>query len=232
MASASPSPLPAIPSVLVIEDELRIASFVSRALSAEGYAVQFAGDGEQGLALALSGRYDLVILDLLLPGLDGTTVLDRLLAELPGQRVLVLSAVGEVEARVRCLERGAVDYLTKPFALNELMARVRLRVREPEAPAPVRFFEVGPVTLDLVRRTADTGEGPRVLSDREFTLLHHLMLKDGDVCSREQLLEAVWRLNFATSGNVVDVYVKRLRAKLGSDVIETVRGAGYRLGMP
>jgi DNA-binding response OmpR family regulator len=215
--------------VLVIDDEPRIVSFVSRALSAEGFQVDGAHDGTRGLELARSDAYELIVLDLLLPELDGVTVLEQLMETNPGQRVLVLSALSDVETKVRCLELGASDYLSKPFSLAELVARVRARLRQPSAGPRHRFLEAGGVTLDLTRRVAKTNGTTATLSEREFLLLEHLMREDGDVCSRQRLLAEVWGYPFDPGSNVVDVCVGRLRAKLGGDVIETVRNVGYRL---
>lgn len=215
--------------ILVVDDEPRIVHFLSRALEAEGFGVDGAYDGERALELAGAGAYDLVLLDLLLPGLDGLTVLRRLVAKSADCRVLVLSAVTEVDLRVRCLELGAVDYLAKPFALTELLARVRARLRQPAPPALERVLTCGRVRLELMRRVADSGEGPVSLSEREFLLLQHLMRRKGEVCTRERLLGDVWGYTFDPGTNVVDVCVKRLRGKLGSDVIQTVRNVGYVL---
>lgn len=228
----APYHAPGMPRILVVEDEPRIASFLVRALVAEGFRVDTAADGPRGIELARSGGYELVVLDLLLPGLDGFSVLRRIMEHRPDQRVLVLSAISDVESRVRCLELGAADYLSKPFALAELVARVRARLRQPAAPATDRYLRVGPVSLDMVRRTADAGAGPVSLTEREFEVLQHLMSAGGEVCSRQRLLAEVWRLSFDTASNVVDVYIRRLRSKLGEDVIETVRNVGYRLNVP
>jgi two-component system OmpR family response regulator len=214
--------------LLVVDDEPRIVNFVSRALAAEGFAVDSAYDGPRALELVGTGAYELVILDLLLPGLDGVAVLRGIVETRPEQRVLVLSALGDVESKVRCLELGASDYLPKPFALAELLARVRARLRQPAGVPSGRFLVSGRLTLDLVRRVADAGSGVVSLSEREFLLLQHLLRKDGEVCSRARLLSDVWGYNFDPSSNVVDVYVGRLRSKLGSGVIETVRNVGYR----
>jgi two-component system, OmpR family, response regulator len=215
--------------ILVIDDEPRITSFVSRALSADGFDVETAFDGARGYALAATGRYELVILDLLLPGVDGVAVLEDLIQKRPNQRVLVLSALSDVEDKVRCLELGASDYLPKPFAVAELIARVRARLREP-APGPdERVLRAGPISLDLVRRAVHVGQRRVSLSEREFLLLERLLLARGDVRSRERLLSEVWGYSFDPGSNVVDVCVGRLRAKLGADIIETVRGVGYRI---
>lgn len=214
--------------VLVVDDEPRIVSFVARALTAEGFRVDGAQDGVRGLDLARTGRYELVVLDLLLPGLDGVTVLRRLIDERPQQRVLVLSALSDVKEKVRCLELGASDYLSKPFALAELVARVRARLRQAGSGPEERHITVGEVTLDRMRRVVDVGEGPVALTERESALLEYLMTRRGDVCTRVQLLADVWGFAFDPGSNVVDVCVGRLRAKLGSHIVETVRNVGYR----
>jgi two-component system OmpR family response regulator len=218
--------------VLVVDDEPRIVSFVSRALSAEGFQVDGAHDGDRALELAKTGSYELVVLDLLLPHLDGMTVLQDLMEHRPDQRVLVLSALTDAETKVRCLEFGASDYLSKPFSLAELIARVRARLRQPGAGPRHRFLRSGSLTLDLTRRVAETAEKRATLSEREFLLLEYLMRQDGDVCSRERLLAEVWEYSFDPGSNVVDVCVGRLRSKLGGDVIETVRNVGYRFHAP
>jgi len=216
-----------MPRILVIDDEPRIVHFISRALEAEGYGVDAAYDGEHGLELARQGRHELVLLDLLLPAMNGVSVLKGILKARPDQRVLVLSALSDVQSKVRCLELGASDYLPKPFALAELLARVRARLRQPASAPPERALHAGGVTLELMRRTADTGNGPVSLSEREFLLLQHLMRRHRDVCTRQELLDDVWGYSFDPGTNVVDVYVGRLRAKLGPEVIETVRNVGY-----
>jgi len=218
--------------VLVVDDEPRIVSFVSRALFAEGFQVDGAHDGIRGLELARTGSYELVVLDLLLPHLDGMSVLQGLMESRPDQRVLVLSALSDVETKVRCLEFGASDYLSKPFSLAELIARIRARLRQPGSGPRPRFLRGGGLTLDLTRRVAEVG-GRRVsLSEREFLLLEHLMRQEGEVSSRQRLLADVWDYSFDPGSNVVDVCVGRLRAKLGGDVIETVRNVGYRFNAP
>ncbi|HET9673153.1 MAG TPA: response regulator transcription factor [Actinomycetota bacterium] len=218
--------------ILVVDDEPRIVSFVSRALAAEGFRVDGANDGARALELATRERYELVVLDLLLPELDGIAVLQGLMEHRPDQRVLVLSALSDVETKVRCLESGASDYLSKPFSLAELIARIRARLRQPAAGPRHRFLEAGGLRLDLTRRVVEQ-DGRRVsLSEREFLLLEHLMRQDGAACSRQRLLEAVWGYSFDPGSNVVDVCVGRLRAKLGGNVIETVRNVGYRFDAP
>jgi DNA-binding response OmpR family regulator len=217
--------------ILVIEDEARIRSFLARGLEAEGYAVEGAADGRAGLALALGPSWDLVVLDLLLPGLGGLEVLRELHRERPALPVLVLSARSDLPTKLRGFELGATDYLPKPFSLDELLARVRVQLRKVTS-----FGENGNVvsgrhlSLDLARRQVRFNDTVTDLADREFRLLHHLLLHEGEVVSRERLLAEVWGYSFDPVSNVVDVCVRRLRKKLGPDTpIETVRNAGYRL---
>ena len=215
--------------LLLIEDDERIAVLIARALREEGYRVDHAATGPEGLRVATSAHFDLVILDLMLPGMDGTIVLRRLMDLDPTQRVLVLSAVPEVATRVACLEAGAADFLGKPFALDELTARVRARMRC-AAPGPAASaLIVGPVRLDLKRRMVTVPGRRTWLADREFALLCHLMQRAGRPCTREELLQDVWGMTFDPGTNVVDVCVRRLRAKLDHPLrIETVRNVGYR----
>jgi len=213
--------------ILVVDDEPRICRFVQRALEAHGHSVDTARTGEDALRQAASTSYALVVLDLLLPGIDGYDVLDRLLASDSGARVLVLSAVGDVEAKVLCLRAGAVDYLPKPFAVAELLARVDTRLAEQPSRTDSRWLRVGPVQLDLQRRVLHDGDRRIPLSQREFVLLGHLMRRADEVCTRDELLADVWGFCFDPGSNVVDVYVGRLRSKLQRQHIETVRNVGY-----
>jgi DNA-binding response OmpR family regulator len=214
--------------LLVVDDEPRICRFVSRALSARGHTVETSTSGEDALSRASARAFDLVILDLLLPGVDGFEVLDALMAQDPQARVLVLSAVGDIDARVRSLRAGAADYLAKPFAVAELAARVDARLTEllPCRNEP-RWLEVGVVRLDTQRRVLTVEGRNTSLSQREFVLLAHLMRRADEVCTRDELLAEVWGLCFDPRSNVVDVYVRRLRNKLRDDHIETVRNVGY-----
>jgi len=217
--------------ILVIEDESRIQAFVRRGLEAEGYGVVTAGDGRDGLTLARTGEWDLVVLDLLLPGMNGLRVLQELHREQPELPVLILSARGDLRTKLKGFELGATDYVSKPFALDELLARVRVQLRRAVPPGDdEHVLRAGGVVLDLARRQARVGEAVTDLSDREFRLLHHLLLHVGEVISRERLLADVWGYDFDPGSNVVDVCVRRLRQKLGPDAhIETIRHAGYRL---
>ena len=214
--------------ILVVDDEPGIVRFVRRALEAEGHAVVIAHDGPQGLALAAQHLPDMVVLDLVMPGVGGIGVLAALTAESPRSRVLVLSAVGDVQARVRCLEMGAVDFLAKPFAVSELVARVRARLQDGGRAAPDELVS-GSLRLDLRSRRLSLGERSVELSAREYALIRHLMLHSGTVCSRAELLSEVWGYAFDPGSNVVDVTVARLRAKIQGLRIETVRNVGYAL---
>jgi DNA-binding response OmpR family regulator len=218
--------------VLVIEDDERLGRLVSRALEGEGYPTERANTGPDGLASALARDFDLIVLDLMLPGMDGRQVLQRLVEERPEQRVLVLSAVPEIGTRVAVLEAGAADFLGKPFAVAELLARVRARLRSAAPGAAARWLSAGPVRLDLRRRRAEVNGTDMELPAREFLLLQHLMSRAGQACSREELLADVWGLTFDPGSNVVDVYVRRLRGKLDRpDRIETVRHVGYAFAL-
>jgi DNA-binding response OmpR family regulator len=215
--------------ILIVEDEARIRAFLARAFEAEGFGVDVVGDGELGLARALSGQYDLVILDLLLPrrsGLETLRELHRERSELP---VLILSARSDLPIKLRSFELGAVDYVAKPFSLDELLARARVQLRRARVTDDATVIRVGSLELDLARRQARVGEVVAELSDREFRLLHFLLAHVGEVVSRERLLSEVWGYDFDPRSNVVDVCIRRLRRRLGPDApIETVRNAGYR----
>ncbi len=216
--------------ILVIEDEGRIQAFLARGLEAEGYSVVTAADGREGLELATYGRWDLVVLDLLLPGLNGLQILSALHREKPGLPVVILSARSDVQTKLRGFELGATDYVSKPFSLDELLARIRVRLRGPAVFGDEHVLRGGGVVLDVARRQASVGERTADLSDREFRLLHHLLVHVGEVVSRERLLAEVWGYDFDPGSNVVDVCIRRLRQKLGPDAaIETIRHAGYRL---
>lgn len=218
--------------ILVVDDEPGIIRFVRRALEADGHTVLTAHDG--ATALTLSGEHDpdLVILDLLMPGLSGLGVLAAILAERPQTRILVLSAVGDVQMRVRCLELGATDYLMKPFAIAELVARVNKRVRAPgqermRDSASVLTF--GDLRLDLRARRLECGDVSIELSQRESAVMQHLIRRGGEVCTRTELLSEVWGYAFDPGSNVVDVTIARLRSKIRSLRIDTVRNVGYAL---
>jgi DNA-binding response OmpR family regulator len=216
--------------ILIVEDEPRIRAFLARAFEAEGYAVDAAEDGEQGLQLGLTGAYDLVILDLLLPKLDGLSVLHELQRSRPELPVVIVSARSDLETKLRGFGLGACDYLSKPFSFDELVARVRAQLRRGQHGENGNVVHAGTLSLDVARRQAKLGDVVAELSDREFRLLHHLVLHEGEVVTRESLLADVWGYHFDPRSNVVDVCIRRLRQKLGAKApIETVRHGGYRL---
>jgi DNA-binding response OmpR family regulator len=215
--------------VLIVEDEVRIRDFVARGLTAEGISVCGVDDGVTGLELALAEQFDLVVLDLLLPGLDGLSLLQSLHDARPELPVLILSARSDLPTKLRGFQLGASDYVSKPFSIDELIARIRVQARR-GAPADGTVLTAGRLVLDLARRQARIGSLVADLSDREFHLLHHLARHPGEVVSRQRLLAEVWGYHFDPGSNVVDVCIRRLRSKLGPDApIETVRHAGYRL---
>ncbi len=213
--------------LLIIEDEPKLASFVTRALQSAGYGVDVADDGRSGLTMALTGSYAVVVLDLTLPSLSGEAVLQELLAQRPDQQVLILSARSDVNDRVRFLELGAADYMTKPFVLSELIARVGARARDVGS-ALERAGRAG-IRVDNDDRSVDIGNGPVRLTDREYRLVRHLKERPGKAVSRQELLADVWGMWFDPGTNVVEVTIGRIRQKLGPEIIETVRGVGYRI---
>jgi two-component system OmpR family response regulator len=260
--------------ILVVDDEPKIRSFIGRALTAAGYTTEFAASGAEAVRSCTAARYDLVILDLVITDMDGRQVLGELLSVRPDQAVIVLSCVADVASKVDLLERGAQDYLTKPFSLAELLARVRVRLRseayhadghhpdpnhgaglnhgadpghgaEPQGiPQPLRpplsvpqspghahgeVIRAGHVTLDIARLVADIGQGPVPLTRLEFLLLRELAEHAGHSVSKGRLLASVWGYDFDPGSNVVDVCVRRIRSKLGFELIKTVRGEGYQL---
>jgi DNA-binding response OmpR family regulator len=212
--------------VLVVEDEAKMANVVGRALVAAGFGVRIATTGCAALEHVRADAVDLVILDLLLPDVDGFAILTSTMDLDPAPPVIVLSALADVRSKVACLELGACDYMTKPFELAELLARVRLRARE-RSVAPPRYLTSGHYVLDLQRRVVEDGEGPVPLTTREFLLLEYMMSRDGAACTRDELLEHVWGYAFDPGTNVVDVCIGRLRHKLGGACVATVRNVGY-----
>jgi DNA-binding response OmpR family regulator len=218
--------------VVLIEDEPGIVDFVERGLAARGLWVRSALDGVAGLELALEDDVDLVVLDLMLPGRDGREVLEELVARRPGLPVVVLTARGEIEDRVRGLDAGAVDYVVKPFAVAELDARIRAQLRAARQ-SPITTLRRAGLELDLLSRRVRSGGHPVRLSNTEFELLAYLMQHPGEVLTREQIHRAVWGYRHDPATNVVDVYIGYLRRKLrvdGREVpIGTVRARGYRL---
>lgn len=214
--------------ILVVDDEPHIVSLVTRGLHTEGYETLVAEDGHQALDLALETDIDLIVLDVGLPGIDGFEVLRHLRAAGSTVPVIMLTARSSTRDAIEGLDAGASDYVPKPFAVAELLARVRSRLRERTPAAPVVLTR-GDVVLDILARRATVAGREVDLSAREFALAEQFLRHPGEVLTRELLLSRVWGLEFDPGSNVVDVYVRYLRGKLGHDRIETVRGMGYRL---
>jgi two-component system, OmpR family, copper resistance phosphate regulon response regulator CusR len=215
--------------ILIVEDEERIASFVEKGLRANGFATTVVGDGEAAYEYAVTGGFDLIVLDIGLPGKDGFTVLRQLREARVSVPVIVLTARDSVRDTVAGLEGGADDWMTKPFRFEELLARVRLRMRTAARAPEVTVLRSGELSLDLRTRRARSGQRTVDLTAREFVLLELFLRHPGQVLSREQILSHVWGYDFDPGSNIVDVYVRALRKKLGADRVETVRGMGYRL---
>ena len=220
--------------ILVVEDERTLAGFLEEALRAEGYVPTVAHDGDEGASEAVHGDYALVLLDLMLPGRSGLEVLDAIRARKPELPVIVVTAQGSVEQRVQGLDRGANDYVTKPFSFAEVLARVRAQLRAP-GQREASVLEAGGVRIDLRSRRVERDGHEVRLTAREFELLAYLVRHPDQVLSREQILNAVWGFDFDPGTKVLEVYIGYLRRKLGQDgegPIETVRNVGYRLRAP
>ena len=219
--------------ILVVEDEVGLADVIARVLRRERYEVDIAHDGEQGLELALAGIYDAIVLDRMLPGIDGLELSRRLRREAVHTPVLILSARRELDERVEGLDAGADDYLGKPFAFTELLARLRALTRRGERPLLTAVLRAGGVTLNQRTHRVERAGQPVELSPREYALLEYLMRNAGQVLTRDQILERVWGYEAQPESNVVDLYIYYLRRKLGDEgapsPIQTVRGVGYTM---
>ncbi|MCB1864030.1 MAG: response regulator transcription factor [Chromatiales bacterium] len=220
--------------LLLIEDDLRAAEYLVKGLGESGHVVDHAKDGDDGLHLALTGSYDVIICDRMLPKRDGLAIVRMLRADANQTPVLVLSALGEVDDRVAGLRAGGDDYLVKPYAFSELLARIDALARRAQPDTTTERLHVGDLELDLRMQTARRGDRAIRLQPREYRLLEYLMRQAGRVVTRTMLLENVWDFSFDPQTNVIDVQVSRLRSKIDrgfdSPLLHTVRGAGYRLG--
>lgn len=219
--------------ILIIEDEERLAGIIARVLTQERFTVDVVSDGDEGLHAALTDAYDAIILDRMLPKLDGASIVRELRAEGNATPVLMLTALGDLPDRVDGLNAGADDYLGKPFAFEELLARLRALVRRTDRPLAPDLVEVGPVAIDLRGRTVERSGEPVDLSAREYALLELLARHPGQIFTRDRLIEALWNADFSAESNIVEVYIRSLRRKVDdgrrNGLIETVRGSGYRL---
>ncbi|WP_024817981.1 response regulator transcription factor [Arthrobacter sp. 31Y] len=215
--------------ILIAEDDRRISDFIEKGLRAAGYTCLTVDDGASALLLARSGEFGMIILDIGLPMLSGFEVLERLRSEGSKTPVIVLTASDSVADTVYGLESGANDYMTKPFQFAELLARIRLRLNDDSDTAPVLTLAHDDMVLDLRSRRVRVGDVGADLTAREFSLLEVFLRHPGQVLSREQLISHAWNMDFDPASNVVDVYVRALRSKIGTERLETIRGAGYRL---
>ncbi len=221
--------------VLVVEDQERIASFIGKGLKEQGFVVDVVRDGDEGYALALTEPYDALVLDVMLPGRDGLSILKNLRKKGNAVPVILLTARSELDERLEGLNLGADDYMTKPFYIEELIARLHTVVRR-TAGVTSHLLRIGDLSMNLVTRAVTRGDEEIPLSVREFSLLEYLMRSPGRVLSRTQICEHVWNYSFDPDTNLVDVYIQRLRKKIDRDhpdkLIETIRGVGYRIGKP
>ncbi len=220
--------------ILLVEDEKKMASFIERGLKEEGYAVDVCNDGETGWEYASTNEYDCILLDVMLPKLSGLDLCAKIRGEGVRAPVLVLTARDSVEDKIKGLDQGADDYLTKPFAFDELLARIRALLRRPQGFEEKTRLKAGPIEMDLLARRVFTDRKEVLLSQKEFALLEFLMRHKGAVVSRTQIAEHVWDMHFDPMSNTIDVYINFLRKKIDANPreesrIETVRGAGYRL---
>jgi len=219
--------------ILIIEDDREAANYIRKGLKESGHVVDHAADGEEGLAMGRSAEYDILVVDRMLPKLDGLSVIESLRDEGVSSPVLILSALGEVDHRVEGLKAGGDDYLVKPYAFAELLARIEALARRRDPDAVRTKLVVGDMEMDLLARTVVRGGEAILLQPREFRLLEFLMKHSGQVVTRTMLLEKVWDYHFDPQTNVIDVHISRLRSKIDKPfdeaLLHTVRGAGYRL---
>ena len=221
--------------LLVIEDEKKIANMIQKGFREQGYEVDISANGEEGLVRASSNPYDAIIIDIMLPGRDGLSVLRSLREKKVTTPVMIVTARGEVSERVEGLNLGADDYIAKPFSMDEVVARVRALIRRVTGET-ISLYKVGDLTMNLVKREVMRGNRRIDLTSREFRLLEHLMRAPGQVITRTQIIERVWEYHFDPGTNLVDVYIQRLRRKVDDNeetkLIQTVRGVGYTIGTP
>ena len=222
--------------ILIIEDDSQTAKFIQKGLNESGFNVDHAADGKTGLDLAMSNQYDALIIDRMLPKLDGLSIIENLRGQSFSVPILILSALGDVDQRVEGLKAGGDDYLVKPYAFSELLARLQSIIRRTQPTQETRFLQVHDLKIDLLQRKVTRADTTITLQPKEFILLETLMRHAGQVITRTMLLEKVWDYNFDPQTNVVDVHISRLRAKIDRDfdvqLLQTIRGAGYILNDP
>ncbi|MEZ5536319.1 MAG: response regulator transcription factor [Thiolinea sp.] len=223
-------------NILLIEDDTATASFIQKGLNEQGYIVDHAADGEDGLHLGLNNPYDVMIIDRMLPGMDGLSIIRALRRQNISTPVLILSALGEVDNRVEGLRAGGDDYLVKPYAFSELHARLQALLRRAQPAQEQTVLKLADLEMDLMKRQVKRGDTVINLQPREFTLLEYLLRNAGQVVTRTMLLEKVWDYHFDPQTNVIDVHISRLRGKIDRDfdppLLHTIRGAGYILHDP
>ena len=222
--------------VLIIEDDSQTARFIQKGLQESGYVVDHEIDGRKGLEEAMLNKYDALIIDRMLPGLDGLSIIEKLRGQGFNVPILILSALGDVDQRVEGLKAGGDDYLVKPYAFSELLARLQSIIRRNQPSQEVNHLQVNDLKIDLLKRKVMRGEQKVVLQPKEYILLECLMRNAGQVVTRTMLLDKVWDYNFDPQTNVVDVHISRLRSKIDRDfdvkLLKTVRGSGYMLSDP
>lgn len=222
--------------ILVVEDDEKISSFVTKGLKQAGFAVDQSANGEDGLFMAMSNPYDVAVVDLMLPERDGLSLIEELRKKQVATPVLILSARGSVDDKVKGLQTGGDDYLSKPFSFSELLARVQALIRRSTLAVPANKMEIGDLQIDLLKREVRRGESLIDLRPREFALLEYLARNTGTIVSKTMILEHIWDYHFDPQTNVVDVLIHRLRAKIDEGheqkLIQTVRGSGYVLKVP
>ncbi len=214
-------------NILLVEDEPELGAYIVRRLSDSGHHVECAARGDTGLRLASDGNYDLLIVDRMLPGIDGLSLVKNLRQRQPSVPVLFLSNLGGLDDRVEGLNAGGDDYLVKPFAFAEFLARVNALLRRPQQTGQPTSIRAGVLEIDLIRRRVTRAGKDVELQPREFELLEYLMRRTDQIVTRTMLLEGVWRYHFDPKTNIVETHISRLRSKIGSDMIQTVRGSGY-----
>ena len=218
--------------ILLVEDDEALVAYIKRGLSENGHSTEHASRGDRGFELAGNGKYDLLIVDRMLPGLDGLLLIKMLRQQESCVPILILSNLGGLDDRVEGLNAGADDYLAKPFAFSELLARVNALLRRPHQPQEQQFLKIGDMEMDRINRKVTRAGIPIPLQPREFALLEYLLKLQGQIVTRTMLLDGVWNYNFNPQTHIVETHMSRLRSKVGADLIHTVRGSGYTIRAP